>query len=236
MLPVRIFENEDFIAVDKPAGLLSIPDRQGEELSLKQILAEQTGEIFTVHRLDKDTSGLILFAKNAESHRALSAAFQERAMEKYYTGLVQGRLVNENGQVDAPIMEHPGKLLKMITHAKGKPSLTEYTVLKAFRQYAWLQFRIHTGRTHQIRVHMQHIGHPIACDPIYGDGQPILLSALKKNFKLAKAAEEERPLLNRLALHSQKLVFDLNGEHFEIEAPVPKDLRATIQQLEKWAG
>ncbi|MDM9327757.1 RNA pseudouridine synthase, partial [Enterobacter hormaechei subsp. steigerwaltii] len=110
--------------------------------------------------------------------------------------------MHRQGSIDAAIMEHPGKLAKMITHVKGKPSLTDYEVLESFRLYSWLQFHIHTGRTHQIRVHMQHIGHPIVCDELYGDPHPVLLSALKKKFKLSKAAEEEKPLLSRLALHS----------------------------------
>lgn len=133
-------------------------------------------------------------------------------------------------------MEHPGKTGKMITHVKGKASLTDYEVLESFRLYSWMQFRIHTGRTHQIRLHMQHIGHPIVCDELYGDAQPVLLSALKKKFKLSKAAEEERPLLSRLALHSHRLSFELNGERFELEAELPKELRALLQQLRKWSS
>ena len=120
-----------------------------------------------------------------------------------------------------------------MTHAKGKISSTDYEVLESFRLYSWVEFRIHTGRTHQIRVHMQHIGHSIVCDEIYGDPKPMLLSVLKKNFKLSKAAEEEKPILARLALHSHRLKFTLNGEIFELEAPVPKDLRAVLQQLRK---
>jgi 23S rRNA pseudouridine1911/1915/1917 synthase len=124
----------------------------------------------------------------------------------------------------------------MLTHAKGKTSLTDYEVLESFRLYSWVQFRIHTGRTHQIRVHMQHIGHSIVCDEIYGDAKPVLLSSLKKNFKLSKVAEEERPILSRLALHSYRLKFVLQDTTFDLEAEVPKDLRAVLQQLRKWKG
>lgn len=229
-----IFENDQFIAVNKPSGLLSIPDRLGKEISLKDILKEKYGAIYTVHRLDKDTSGIIVFAKTEESHKELSLLFEGRSMEKYYVGLVYGNMINQKGSIDAPIMEHPGKASKMMTHAKGKPSLTDYEVLESFRSYSWVQFHIHTGRTHQIRVHMQHIGHSIVCDPVYGDAKPILLSALKRNFKLAKTADEERPILSRLALHSHRLKFVLNGESFELEAEIPKDLRAVLQQLRKW--
>lgn len=231
-----IFENEQFIAINKPSGLLSIPDRLGQEISVKDLLKQKLGSIYTVHRLDRDTSGVIVFAKTEEAHKDLSQLFEGREMEKYYVGLVYGQMMNTSGSIDAPIMEHPGKTTKMMTHAKGKVSLTDYEVLESFRLYSWVQFRIHTGRTHQIRVHMQHIGHSIVCDEIYGDAKPVLLSSLKKNFKLAKIAEEEKPILSRLALHSYQLKFTLGGETFELEAPLPKDLRAVLQQLRKWKG
>ena len=233
MHPEIIFENDFFVAVNKPSGLLSIPDRLGQELSLKDILKSRYEQIFTVHRLDKDTSGIIVFAKDEASHKQLSQLFEGREVEKFYLGLVHGKLMNEDGSIDAAITEHPGKNGKMITHVKGKPALTDYHVLESFRLYTWLQFQIHTGRTHQIRVHMQHIGHPIVCDEIYGDPSPILLSALKKKFKLSKNTEQERPLMNRLALHSHKLSFTLNEEKFELEAEIPKDLRAMLAQLRK---
>jgi len=231
-----IFENDDFIAVNKPSGLLSIPDRIGKERSLKDHLKERYGNIYTVHRLDRGTSGIILFAKTEDSHKALSLLFEGRDMEKYYVGLVNGQMIHSKGTIDAAIMEHPGKTTKMITHVKGKASITDYEVLESFRLFSWVQFQIHTGRTHQIRVHMQHLGHSIVCDEIYGDPKPILLSSIKRNFKLAKEAEEEKPILSRLALHSFKLKFVLNDDEFELEAPVPKDLKALIQQIRKWKG
>jgi 23S rRNA pseudouridine1911/1915/1917 synthase len=234
MHPEIILQTADFIAVNKPSGLLSIPDRLGKDISLKQVLIEKYESIYTVHRLDKDTSGIILFARTEESHKQLSQLFESREMEKYYLGLVYGQLMNNAGSIDAPIMEHPGKTTKMMTHAKGKPSLTDYTVLESFKQYSWLQFRIHTGRTHQIRVHMHHLGHPIVCDELYGEPKPLLLSSLKRNFKLSKTAEEERPVLSRLALHSHRLKFTLNGEAYDLQAEPPKDLRAVLQQLRKW--
>lgn len=123
-----------------------------------------------------------------------------------------------------------------MTHAKGKASFTDYEVLETFRLFTWVKFQIHTGRTHQVRVHAQHIGHPIVCDDIYGDTKPVLLSAIKRNFKLSKIAEEERPILSRLALHSYQLAFTLNGNSYTIEAPIPKDISALLQQLRKWKG
>ena len=143
-------------------------------------------------------------------------------------------MMSPSGSVDAAIMEHPGKTKKMMTHTKGKTSLTDYEVLESFRQYSWVRFRIHTGRTHQIRVHMQHIGHSIVCDELYGDPKPVLLSAFKRNFKLSRSSDEEKPILARLALHSNRLRFTMDGQDFDLEAEIPKDLRALLQQLRKW--
>lgn len=230
-----IFENDDYIVLNKPAGLLSIPDRTQSAESLKDILQKKYGRIFTVHRLDRETSGLIVFAKNEAAHQFLSQAFEGRTVEKIYLGLVKGTLSNETGSVDASIMEHPAHNGLMVVNKKGKPALTDYESLETFGSYSLVQFRIHTGRTHQIRVHMQHLGHPLACDELYGDGQPVFISSLKRNFKLSKTEEEERPILSRLALHSARLGFkDAQGNDRQFEAPLPKDMKALLQQLRKW--
>jgi len=229
-----IFENDDFIALNKPSGLLSIPDREGKEVSLKIMLKEKYGDIFTVHRLDKDTSGIIVFAKNESTHKHLSLQFESRQTKKIYQGFVIGSLASNKGSIDSPIIEHPSLNGTMIIHRNGKQSLTDYLVLDDYGIYSHLQFQIHTGRTHQIRVHMKDIGHPIVCDPLYGDGKPVLVSSLKSKFKLSKDADEERPILNRLALHSFQLGFkDIHSKQVELEADLPKDMRATLQQLAK---
>jgi len=229
-----IYEDENLIALNKPSGLLSIPDREGKDISLKKLLIEKYGNIFTVHRLDKGTSGLIIFAKNETTHKHLSLQFEERQTEKIYLGLVLGSLAEKKGRIDALITEHPAKKGLMTVHRKGKESLTDYEVLEDFKIFSWVQFQIHTGRTHQIRVHAKYIGHPIVCDELYGDGKPILLSSLKHKFKLSKNELEERPILNRLALHALSLQFvNTNGEIIKLEAPLPKDLRALLQQLRK---
>lgn len=229
-----IFENNDFVVVDKPSGLLSIPDREGDELSLKRLLKEKYGEIFTVHRLDKDTSGLIVFAKNEETHKHLSQAFEERTVEKYYQGIAKGTLAEKEKTIDAPIAQNSVKKTLMIIHKRGKDSVTDYQVIEEFGRFSLVEFRIHTGRTHQIRVHMQYIGHPIVCDALYGDGEPVFLSSVKKNYNLSRNELDERPILNRLALHAHKLSFnDVNDRKFNFEADLPKDMRALLQQLRK---
>jgi 23S rRNA pseudouridine1911/1915/1917 synthase len=229
-----IFENDSFIALNKPAGMLSIPDREQSEPSLKDILIQKYGSIFTIHRLDKETSGIILFAKDDVTHKYFSKKFEERSVEKFYVGLVHGTPHNKTGTIDEPIMEHPVIKGRMIIDKKGKPSVTDYEVLESFGKYSLVKFQIHTGRTHQIRVHAKNIGYPIVCDPLYGDGKPVLLSSLKKKYNLSKKEEEEKPLLNRVALHSYQLKFNIvNGEAFNLEAELPKDIRALLQQLRK---
>ncbi len=229
-----VFETNDFIALNKPSGLLSIPDRKGTDVSLKVLLKEKYGNIFTVHRLDKETSGLIVFAKNEAAHKHLSIQFEIRQTKKIYQGLVIGSVMEKKGSIAYPLTEHPALNGSMIVHRKGKESLTDYEVLEDFGIYSWLQFQIHTGRTHQIRVHMKETGNPIVCDVLYGDGKPVLVSSLKSKFKLSKDLEEERPILNRLALHAFQISFkDINGKMIELEAPLPKDIRATLQQLAK---
>ena len=228
-------ETNDWIALNKPSGLLSIPDREGKEISLKIMLIEKYGSIFTVHRLDKGTSGLIVFAKNETAHKHLSLQFENRATIKIYQGIIIGSPQNKKDTITARIMEHPVKKGTMVIIRKGKEAITDYEVLEDFGIYSLVQFQIHTGRTHQIRIHMKDLGHPIVCDDVYGDGKPILLSSFKKKFNLAKNAEEEKPMLGRLGLHSMKLFFaDIDGTKHELEAELPKDFRALLQQLRKW--
>lgn len=235
--PDIILENEQWIALNKPHSLLSIPDREGKDVSLKQILQEKYGQIFTVHRLDRNTSGIIIFAKDEETHKFLSQAFEERSVEKFYLGFVNGILPEKMGTIDQPIAENSTKRGVMIIHKRGKSSITDYEVLEEFGKYSFVRFQIHTGRTHQIRVHMQYLGHPLVCDDLYGDPTPVLISTLKKKFKLSKNELEERPIMSRLALHAAELRFtDAKGEKFQLEAEMPKDMRALLQQLRKWKG
>ncbi|HMR90924.1 MAG TPA: RluA family pseudouridine synthase [Chitinophagaceae bacterium] len=230
-----IYQDDHLIAVNKPSGVLSIPDREGKEISLKRLLQHEYDAVYTVHRLDKDTSGLLIFARTEESHRHLSQQFENRQTKKIYAGLVVGVPPLAAGAIDAPIAEHPVKPGVMVVNRKGKESLTDYKVLQSFGICSWMEFRIHTGRTHQIRVHMKDAGFPIVCDNVYGDGKPLLLSSIKPKFKLSKYEEEERPLVGRLALHAWQLQFSsLSGKEITLEAAIPKDLRAALQQLGKW--
>ena len=236
LVPEIIYQNEDFIAISKPSGMLTLPDRHDEEaISLRGWMQERYGKIWVVHRLDKDTSGLLLFARNEIAHKFLSQLFENRQIEKKYIGLVVGRPAATQGHIEAPLAEHPAKNGTMLVYAKGKASHTEYRGLQHFSRYSLLSFTLHTGRTHQIRVHCKYAGHPIVCDPLYGDNKPILLSDFKKKFKLGKLEEKEKPLLDRLALHSHSLAFTYaDGQSYLLEAPLLKDMRVTVQQLEKY--
>jgi len=228
-----IFENTAFIAINKPAGLFSVPDRFGKEISLKQILEAQFGKVFIVHRLDKETSGVILFAKDATTHKILSELFENRKIEKYYVGLVIGSPINSIGTIDVPIAEHPYKKGEMQVNPKGKTCLTTYEVIKDYKIFSWIKFRIHTGRTHQIRVHAKQIGHPLVCDELYGDAKPVLLSQIKKTYKLSKNILDEAPILSRLGLHAYQLTFEWQNKKVDLIAEPPKDIRALLQQLDK---
>ena len=229
-----IDEDENLVAINKPAGLLTIPGREGKEISLKPLLKAQYGEILTVHRQDRETSGIVIITKHEAAHKSLSQLFESRATTKIYNGLVMGTVAETSGVINEPIAEHPVKKGMMTVYKKGKESITEFEVEEQFRLYAWMRFRILTGRTHQIRVHMKHLGHPIVCDELYGDGKPVFISSVKKkNYKLSKEEEEERPILSRLALHASELKFELDGKAYHFEAPLPKDLRALLQQLRK---
>ena len=232
-LPEIIFENSAFIALNKPAGLLSVPDRTQSVPSLKDLLVEKYQNIFTVHRLDRETSGVIVFAKTAEVHQHLSVIFQERQVEKMYYGIVWGVPASPKGIIDLPMFEHPGKNGTMVVNRKGKPATTGYEVIDNFGKYSFLKFDLFTGRTHQIRVHMKETGHPILCDTLYGDGKPFLVSSLKRNYNHS-GFEEEIPILSRLALHAARLSFtDQQEKLFTLEAKMPKDLRALLSQMKK---
>lgn len=230
-----LLEDENMVAISKPSGMLTLPDRHDGALqSVRGILQAAYGQIFVVHRLDKDTSGVIVFAKNEETHKYLSQLFESRDVEKIYLGLVHGRPMPAQGSILEPLSEHPAKNGTMVVYKKGKPSHTDYKVVKDLGKFSLVEYNLHTGRTHQIRVHSKFIGHPIVCDPFYGDGKPVLLSSIKKKFNLSKNEEAERPILGRLALHAYRLSFSgPDGKPVVIEAPLHKDMRALIAQLEK---
>lgn len=235
--PQIIYEDDDIISINKPSGWLTLPDRFDPELkSIKSWFESRKQKVFFVHRIDRDTSGLLLLAKNEEAHKFFNQQFELRAISKTYYGLVQGTMSEDEGTYDQPIESHPAQNGRMRVGRKGKSALTHFKVEQRFRTYSWVKFQIETGRTHQIRVHLQNAGHALVCDPIYGTPDPVLLSSFKKKkFNLSKLEDEERPLLTRLALHAHGIeVVDRFGNVIRITAPLSKDLDATLKQLGKW--
>jgi len=231
-----IYEDDDFIVLNKPAGILTIPDRFASAIpNLYDILKREYGKIFVVHRLDKETSGVICFAKNEEEHADLSEKFEEHDVNKSYYALIMGQLRNKEGRIDLPLSESPKVPGTMrVDYESGKRSITEYKVLEEFENYSLVEVRPLTGRMHQIRVHFKAIGHPLAIDSVYGNKSEIFLSEIKKKYK-PKESEPERPLMSRLTLHALKLGFFhfRKKEYIEFEAKLPKDFESLLKQLRK---
>ncbi|MBL7825259.1 MAG: RluA family pseudouridine synthase [Saprospiraceae bacterium] len=231
-----IFEDEDMLVVNKPAGLLTIPDRTGAQQSLVGLLERKYGKVFIVHRLDRETSGILVFARNEAAHRNLSMQMEHHSSDKFYYALVEGVMHKEEGEVDKPIGEHPRTAGKMAIVSSGKPSLTFFRVAERFKNFTLLEVMIKTGRTHQIRVHLQSIGYPLAVDALYGRRAAFLLSEIKgKSYKSGKYTEEERPMMDRISLHAARLRVDhpTTGERMEFKTDLPKDFSAVLNQLRK---
>jgi RluA family pseudouridine synthase len=234
-----LFEDDYMIAVNKEAGVLTLPDRFNPNLpNLVTLLKTRFPDVIPVHRIDKFTSGVNLFAKNAEAHKALSQIFESRDIEKYYTAIVDGCPSPESGRIEVPLAESTTTRGKMLVHKRGKASITDYKIIKNFKTFSQIYIRIHTGRMHQIRVHMQYLGNPLIVDQLYGNRQAFYLSEIKnRKYKLSKSEDNERPLLTRQPLHAEKLIFEhpYTSEKIEITASLPKDIQAVLSQLEKWS-
>ncbi|HEV8605975.1 MAG TPA: pseudouridine synthase [Tepidisphaeraceae bacterium] len=234
----------NYVAISKPTGLASIPGR-GESTSAFEQLAAQLklphrGEsdprLRLVHRIDKDTSGLLLFARNKPAQRHASHQFQNNQVNKEYLALVAGHPATEEGEIDAPLAPHPTSPHRMTTSKHGRPARTLWRMEERLGPFSLLRVHPKTGKTHQIRVHLKFIGLPLAIDPLYNPMAPpgLMLSSFKRNYR--QSNHPERPLIARLTLHAEKLTFqNLEGSTIHLSAPLPKDFRATLNQLRKYA-
>jgi RluA family pseudouridine synthase len=229
-----LFEDEDLVAVNKTAEMLTIPDRYNAKIpNLQNILTHKYGEIFTIHRLDKGTSGIVLFAKNADAHKSMNTIFQNHEIEKIYDAVTDGYFSEEPIEIDIPLMTDPNRKGRTIPSARGKASLTKAKLIKQYRHCALVKCKLITGRPHQLRVHMSAIGTPLLVDSFYGKRTEFLVSEFKKKFNLKKRTEE-LPLITRQTMHafSLKFVHPETNEEVLIEAPYPKDFRALVKVLD----
>jgi len=232
-----LFADDDLVAVNKPAGLLTVPGRRGG-VSLREVIGEAagvTGSLLLVHRLDRQTSGVLVLARTKDAHRALQQQFQQRQVRKEYLAVVRGEPATDRGTVDVLMAPHGRVTGKMtVKLKKGKHSQTDWEVVERFGEAALVRCVPLTGRQHQIRVHLAHIGLPLLVDPLYGKAETFYLSSLKPGYR-PSGRHEERPLIDRLTLHAHVLAFThpRDGRPIRIEAPLPKDFRATLEQLRK---
>jgi 23S rRNA pseudouridine1911/1915/1917 synthase len=232
-----IYEDEHIAAVNKASGISVGADRwddTGERLDRLVEAALGLPRIYTVHRIDRGTSGLVVFAKDAETHTALSKAFEDRLVKKRYIAAVHGRPLWKETVCDLPLVPDGNKQhLTIIDKYRGKKSLTRFRLMLCAGNYAVLEALPETGRTHQIRVHLAAIGHPVVCDPLYGSPKPVFLSSFKKNWR--GDPFDEKPLISRPGLHAAELTLPC-GEGLTLAAPPPRDMAALIKQMEKAGG
>lgn len=234
-----LYSDDDIVVFNKRSGLLIAADRYDEDAPRLDLCAEEEfGKLFAVHRIDKDTSGVIVYAKNAEAHRSLSMQFENREVEKIYHCLVNGHPLWATLHVDLSLQPDGDARHRTVANKRfGKPAVTDFTMMGVCGPYSWIEARPKTGRTHQIRVHLSENDLCIVCDPLYsGNQKPVRLSDIKRNWH--GDDEEERPLLNRLALHAYKLTIThpTTKEKMTFTAPYQKDMDATRKQLAKIFG
>ena len=210
-----LYADQDLLAIDKPAGILAIPDRWDPNIPVaQQLLQSQFGTLLPVHRIDKDTTGVLLYARNEVAHRIISCDFSSRKIEKIYFAIVHGQPESQAWEVGLPLRADGDRLHRTIIDAsKGKEAKTRFEVIERFRGFALVLAIPETGRTHQIRCHMAYLGHPLMGDDLYGG-------------KLDK--------ISRQALHCARLEFyhPIKNEYITVTAEIPEDMRSVINNKE----
>ncbi|WMJ73226.1 RNA pseudouridine synthase [Cytophagaceae bacterium ABcell3] len=230
---IILFENEDYIVVNKPPFISTLDDRGLGTQNILSLAKEYHADSQVCHRIDKETSGILVIAKNAEAYRNLAMQFEHRQVEKVYHAVVNGVHDFKGILVDLPIYTLSRGVVK-IDRLRGKEAQTIFNTIRAFKKHTLVECVPVTGRMHQIRVHLAQLEASIAGDEQYG-GEPVYLSSLKKHFNLKKDTEE-RPVANRFALHAWSIEFRLpNGDILYYEAPYPKDFEVLVRQLGKYS-
>lgn len=245
-----VYEDEDILAVNKPAGLLIAPDRwdktrenlmgllhAGIELQRPWARQRSLRYLANVHRLDAGTSGIVLLARHKSALVNLARQFHDQHPRKTYLALILGALPQPEMEVDlplAPSLVRPG--LSVVDRGRGKAARTRFTLVEAYKKYSLIKAEPATGRLHQIRIHLKEIGCPLVADPDYGTGHPLLLSQLKRDYRMKP--EGEHPLMARPALHAERLelLHPSTGLPLMIEATWPKDLTISVKYLRKFAS
>jgi 23S rRNA pseudouridine1911/1915/1917 synthase len=250
-----LHEDDSIVVVNKPAGMIVHPARGHWDGTLASALAHHFGPLSgrggptrpgIVHRLDRDTSGVIVVAKNDQAHDALAAQFKARSVQKEYLAIVVGVPDRDQDIVDEPIGDHPTQREKKAirrNHATSREAATVYEVVERFVGYALVRARPKTGRTHQIRLHFAHIGCPVLCDKLYGGRGQLKITELEliPREKIGQHTPspdgpEAAPLLARQALHAHRLAFahPTSSARMEFEATLPSDMTQTLAALRHW--
>ncbi len=228
-----LLETDHYILINKPPYISTLEDRH-DALNLLGLAKDYHPDAQVCHRLDKETSGILVIAKNPEAYRHFAIMLEKRQVKKVYHAVIDGLHDFENLEADQAILSSNSK--SRIDFREGKPSLTLVSTVERFKHHTLVKCFPVTGRLHQIRVHMAFHHAPVSCDPLYG-GEFIYLSRLKRKFKLAKSEENEKPLIPRVALHAYSITFrDFNLEKeliIEQVAPYPKDFEVLLHQLRK---
>jgi 23S rRNA pseudouridine955/2504/2580 synthase len=227
-----LFEDDDVIVVNKPPFISTLDEREGGEINMLRLAKEYSADAQVCHRLDKETSGTLIIAKNPDAYRAVSIQFEKRRVKKIYHAIINGTHIFEDLKIDLPIL-NVGKGNVTISRQEGKAAETWFRSLKYFKHYTLVECRPVTGRMHQIRIHLATQRASIAGDAMY-KGEPVFLSKIKRKYNLGKD-QEELPIMKRFALHAREVSFKLlNGKQVTIGAPYPKDFETLLKLLDKF--